>query len=252
MLVVYGSEKKETSEFIRYNDLFKFPPNPKESRYEFKGENALLNALTYLSADRSRATVYFTQGVGELGFKDSRGDAGMGRLIEELGRINYDTHELPVDVDTKTIPDDAEIVVIARPARPFPAKFLSALRDYLQGKDRKEGKKGKLIVLFDVVVESGKGTLVRTGLENLVGGYGIRLKDNQLVNLTGAIISASASCPTRTAATPSPRPFTMSAKARYRPSTSTRPARWNRRGPILRALLQAASRKKSFSRCRNS
>jgi hypothetical protein len=184
VLVVYGTEKKEVNEFIRYDDLFKVSPNPKEPRYEFKGENALLNALAYVTADRSRARVYFTQGNGELNFKDPRGDAGLGRLIEELGRINYETAELPVNVDTNKIPDEAEIVVIARPARPFPDKFVSALRDYLHGKDRKDGKKGKLIVLFDVVTEGGKGAMVKTGLEGLVGEYGIRVQDNQVVNLT--------------------------------------------------------------------
>jgi len=184
VLLVYGSDKNEVNEFIRFDDLYKVPSNPREARYEFKGENALLNALTFVSAEKKRAAVYFTQGSGELSFKDSRGEAGMGRLIEELGRINYDTHDLTVNVDTKKIPEDAEILVIARPAQLLPDKFIGAVRDYLHGKDRKDGKKGKLIVLFDVVVEPGAGKMVRTGLESLVGEFGIRVKDNQLVNLT--------------------------------------------------------------------
>ncbi|MGH7224077.1 MAG: Gldg family protein, partial [Gemmataceae bacterium] len=184
VLVVYGNENKEISEFIRRKDLYKDTSVGRSPRYEFKGENVLLNALTYLSADRSRATVYFTQGNGELDFKD-RGanevDGGMGQLMEELGRINYETRELNVAAATDKVPDDADIVVVARPAQTVPEKFVKALRDYLHGTGRKDGKKGKLIVLFDVVIESGKGTMVRTGLEKLVNEYGVRVNDNQLV-----------------------------------------------------------------------
>jgi hypothetical protein len=190
VLVVYGSDKKEISEFIRYNDLFKDTSIGRGLRYEFKGENALLNALTYLSADKSRAVVYFTQGNGELDFKD-RGaneiDGGMGQLMEELGRINYETRELTITATTDKIPDDADIVVVARPAQPVPDKFLKALRDYLHGTGRKEGKKGKLIVLFDVVTERGKDTMVRTGLENLVNEYGVRVNDTQLIALNPSL-----------------------------------------------------------------
>ncbi len=188
LLVVYGTDKKEMSEFIRYNDLFKPGSNPREARYQFKGENALLNALVYLSANKNRAVVYFTQGNGELSMKERMAagsglDTSMSQLIEELGRVNYETRELAVEATTDKIPDDAEIVVVARPAQPYPEKFLKALRDYLHGVERKEGKKGQMIVLFDVVTESGKNTMVRTGLENLVAEYGIRVNENQLVDL---------------------------------------------------------------------
>jgi hypothetical protein len=185
VLVVFGSDKKEISDFIRYNDLFKVSSNPREQRYDFKGENALLNSLTYLSASKSRAVVYFTQGSGELDFKDRAGnavDGGTGQLVEELGRINYETRELSVTKDTDKIPEDADIVVIARPAQPIGDKFLKALRDYMHGTGRKDNKKGKLIVLFEVVKERGKNSMVRTGLESLVAEYGIRVNDDQLVD----------------------------------------------------------------------
>ncbi|MHB1422326.1 MAG: Gldg family protein [Gemmataceae bacterium] len=186
VLVVYGSDKKETSDFIRHNDLFKVSANPREPRFDFKGENALLNSLTFLSASKNRAVVYFTQGNGELDFKDRMGnniDVGMGQLMEELGRVNYETRELPVTAKTETIPEDADIVVVARPGQPVPDKFVKALGDYLHGTGRKDGKKGKAILLFDVVTESGKDTMVRTGLERLAAEYGVRVNDNQLVDL---------------------------------------------------------------------
>lgn len=180
VLVVSGSDKKEIHEFIRYEDLFKEPRDPREPRYEFKGENALLNALISLSTNKNRAVIYFTQGNGEIGYKE-RGPSGLGQLIEDIGRINYETHDLEVAVNTEQIPADADIVVIARPAQPFPDKFLKALRDYLHGTNRKDGKKGKLIVLFDVVIERGKDVMVKTGLENLVAEYGVRVNENQVL-----------------------------------------------------------------------
>ena len=83
---------------------------------------------------------------------------------------------------TDKIPEDADIVAIARPRQEVPAKFLSALRDYLKGVNRKDNKKGKLIVLFDVVQRGGKGAMVRTGLEALVAEYGVRVSDNRVLN----------------------------------------------------------------------
>src|SRR6185437_8759435 len=52
ILVVYGTDPNTTTDFIRYNDLFEIPSNRQggNARYNFKGENALLNSLIYLSA----------------------------------------------------------------------------------------------------------------------------------------------------------------------------------------------------------
>jgi hypothetical protein len=186
VLIIYGTEPNTVHDFIKSNDLFeqKFSEEPGR-RFVFKGENALLNSLTFLSSGKSKAVVYFTQGNGELDFKESRSeriDVGMGALIEDLNRVNYQARELTVNPDTDKIPEDAEIVVVARPREEMPAKFVTALRDYLKGTNRKDNKKGKLMVLFDVVQRGGKGPLVRTGLEALVAEYGVRIGDNRVIN----------------------------------------------------------------------
>ncbi|HEY7157608.1 MAG TPA: Gldg family protein [Gemmataceae bacterium] len=188
VLLVYGTDPDTTTDFIRFNDLFESPSARQggNARYRFKGENALLNSLIYLSAEKKRANVYFTQGSGELSYSEraaNRVDSGIGKLIDDLGRVNYEAHELKVAVDTDKVPDDADIVVVARPMQPMPAKFVKALRDYLHGTGRKDSKKGKLVVLFDVVTEADKGKMVRTGLEDVVGEYGVRVNDNQLLDL---------------------------------------------------------------------
>jgi hypothetical protein len=187
VLIVYGTEPNTTHDFIKATDLFeqKFSAEPGR-QFVFKGENALVNSLTFLSSGKKKAVVYFTQGNGELEFNNRQGDrldVGMGMLIDELNRINYETHELTVTAETDKIPDDADIVVIARPREEYPTKFVNALRDYLKGTNRKENKKGKLFVLFDVVQRGGKGPMIRTGLEALVAEYSVRVNDNRVLDL---------------------------------------------------------------------
>jgi hypothetical protein len=186
VLVVYGTAPNEVTDFIKSSDLFETNMADETGRrFVFKGENALLNSLTFLSAGKTKATVYFTQGNGELAFGERRADridVGMGALIDELNRANYAPRELNVTADTDKIPEDADIVVVARPREEVPAKFLTALRDYLNGTSRKDKKKGKLVVLFDVVQRGGKGAMVRTGLEALVAEHGVRVGDNELLD----------------------------------------------------------------------
>jgi hypothetical protein len=186
MLIVYGPEGNAVHDFIKSSDLFeqKFGEQPGRD-FVFKGENALLNSLTFLSSNKSKAVVYFTQGNGELDFKNRQAneiDVGIGALIDDLNRVNYQARELTVAPDTDKIPDDADIIVVARPREQMPAKFVTALRDYLKGANRKENKKGKLMVLFDVVQSGGKGPMVRTGLEALVAEYGVRVNDDRVIN----------------------------------------------------------------------
>jgi hypothetical protein len=186
VLVVYGSAGNETHDFIKSSDLFETNMADESGRrFVFKGENALLNSLTFLSGGKKKAMVYFTQGNGELAFNErqaNRIDVGMGMLIDELNRVNYETRELAVSADTDKIPEDADMVVIARPREEVPAKFLTALREYLAGTKHKDKKKGKLVVLFDVVQRGGKGPMVRTGLEALVAEHGVRVGDNRVLD----------------------------------------------------------------------
>jgi hypothetical protein len=186
VLIVYGPEGNAIHDFIKANDLFEQKFGAGASRdFVFKGENALLNSLTFLASNKSKAVVYFTQGNGELDFKSRQVndiDVGIGSLIDDLNRVNYQARELPVAPDTDKIPDDADIIVVARPREEIPAKFVTALRDYLKGTNRKENKKGKLMVLFDVVQRGGRGPMVRTGLEALVAEYGVRVAEDRVIS----------------------------------------------------------------------
>jgi hypothetical protein len=192
LLVVYGPEGDEKTEFVSVNDFAPRragggmgKPGEKE-RIEFKGESALIGALSSLAEGKERPVVYFTQGSGELdlnnSFDTTRDDRGLGLLRDRLGRAKYEVKELKLGAANDKVPDDATVVVIARPSREFSQPALDALRAYLKPSDPK-AKKGKLIVLFDVTTDA-EGNMVHTGLEDLLQKeFGVQVGDDRVVCL---------------------------------------------------------------------
>src|SRR5262249_52744037 len=157
VLIVYGPQGDQQSEFIKYDDIFSVersrPGSDVKPKILFKGEGALMTKLAYLTEGKARPKVYFTQSNGELdlnGFDTNREDVGLSVLKDRLTRANFDVQELKLGLEKSEIPDDAAIVVIARPTRPFEAGALDALRKYMNPPPDSK-KKGKLIVLLDVV-----------------------------------------------------------------------------------------------------
>ena len=126
VLVVYGTEPNAVHDFIKTNDLFEMNrSDPSGQRFVFKGENALLNSLTFLSSGEKKATVYFTQGNGELGFQRTSGRShrrGHGPAHRRVEPGELFTARIERDGGTDKIPDDADIVVLARPREQLPAK----------------------------------------------------------------------------------------------------------------------------------
>ena len=138
ILVVYGTEGEQKYDFIKADELFnvKRPGMGKpdeKPKIEFTGESAFIGKLSYLVEGKARPMIYFTQGNGELdldnNFDTQRDDQGLGRLRERLGRANYEVKDLKLGFGETKVPDDADIVVIARPTNRLPAPALKALRD---------------------------------------------------------------------------------------------------------------------------
>jgi hypothetical protein len=192
LLVVYGTGPNAQADFVKYDDIYTEGFSPMGggggSKPTFKGENGLVKALVYLAENKTKAVVYFTQGNGELDVNDrgagaGREDNGLGVLRDRLASSNYDVKELIFGPGVKAVPDDADVVVVARPGgngRPMPDAAVGALRDFASGAGRK--KKGKLVVLFDVVTQQDGGW-VRTGLEGLMGQYNVRVGDDRVMSL---------------------------------------------------------------------
>jgi hypothetical protein len=180
LLVVYGKEPQTTHEFIPSKDLFEDTSSQDTTRFAFKGEAAFTKALTYLSEGKTKSVVYFTQGNGELDFSDrsaTRPDAGMGEVTDRLGKGNYEVKPLTFDAAKPKVPDDADIVIVARPRMEMPAAVVTALRTFAAGDTK---KKGKLFILLDVV-PTRDGKMAKTGLEPLLAEYGVKVGDDRLI-----------------------------------------------------------------------
>jgi hypothetical protein len=182
LLVVYGTEPKTTSEFIRRSDLVENQDtSPTEQRFLFKGESALMNAISYLSQGKKKSVVYFTKGHGEAefdGLPGREGERSISMLKEELDKRNYEVRSLKLDIDTNSIPDDADAVVVAGPTRPLGDNQVKALRDYLQGAGGSK-KKGRLIALLDPVIKGG--SMEPSGLEALLAENNVKLGKDRLL-----------------------------------------------------------------------
>jgi hypothetical protein len=196
LLVTYEtSEGKTDHQFIRSDEMYESPrqmERPRPGGRQFKGEEALITAIDYLMEGKSRATVYFTQGNGELditGSKSGRPEEGAAALVERLRKSNYDVKPLQLGplADKPSVPDDASVVVVPGPTRTLSDAAVDALRKYMATPNSKK-KKGRLIVLAGAEPErEGKGGLVPTGLESLLADYSVDLTRSRVLqaNLRG-------------------------------------------------------------------
>jgi hypothetical protein len=184
ILVVYGSEGREQHEFV-FRDELGTADRTSPDKFSFEGENALITKIRLLTEGKSRAIVYFAQGDGELDLKDSNAaapDRGLALLVERLEKANYQVKELRLDDPTlDRIPDDAGVVVIARPSLALSQKALKAL-DLYMNPTAKDVKKGKLVVLMDVVTNRD-GTMIQTGLEPFLEQFGVKVNNDRLLIL---------------------------------------------------------------------
>jgi hypothetical protein len=165
--------------------LFVYPEGAKPA-FEFLGPNQLFQ----------KWVVYFTQGNQELDLNDTEisiPDRGLSELKRRLEQGGYEVRGLQLASGPVTkasnpqlevsnrVPDNAGVVVIARPRIPFAAHAVAALREYMDR--RTEGKKkGKLVVLADVVATPDK-RMQKTGLEDFLAEYGVQVGNGQVMNL---------------------------------------------------------------------
>jgi hypothetical protein len=188
MLVVYEGDKGEDHEFIKYDDMLS--RDPESQRTLFAGENALLRALVKLASGKP-PVVYFTQGNGEPaveGLEAETTEDGFGVVFQGLGQGYFDCRPLKFGAsDRHEIPEDADIVVIARPQRKLADDAVKAIRDYMEngpgGKSGADDKrpKGKLVVLTDATTNF-RGSQVETGLEGLLKDYNVRIAPGRILD----------------------------------------------------------------------
>lgn len=162
--------------FISYMDMQEV--NQQARRLSFVGERKLVSALLSVTEDKDQ-TVYFLAGHGEISVRpagpDEVGRTRSGsRMATALERVDVTVRPLVFDLGKPEVPDDATVLVIADPTAPIPPEQAAAVRTYLNT-PRKNGKKGKLVVMSSPRPNpDGKGLLV-TGLEPLLLENGVSL-----------------------------------------------------------------------------
>lgn len=209
-LVVVGEEgEKAKPDFtlIKYTDLFERDPSMARRgapvSYSFLGENALFTAL--VSMTEGKTVIYFATGHDELAPDDKMAIPGMppqqrGGLSQLRSRLterkSVEVKTLALDRTATKVPDDASVVVIARPMKPYQPGELKVLREYLSRQAQTEPVKdgaagrtvekvtaGKLIVLLDPVTQKDGATttLLPTGLEPLLAEYGVKAGQDRVL-----------------------------------------------------------------------
>jgi hypothetical protein len=190
LLVVYGTEPSTTHEFVRKSDLFTegtpdFMNQQERPKRIFTGERALMNAISYLTAGKTTINVYFTQGHGETPLDFGRGNAfgpgeSLSSLRDALRDRKIEAKSLKLDVSTKSIPEDADVVAVVGATRPLEANVLDALRAYLRGEGRKT--KGHLMALLGPAQTGGTTPPGGGRLETLLGEFGVQAGQDRVLS----------------------------------------------------------------------
>jgi hypothetical protein len=135
-------------------------------RSEFDGERAFNAAL--IDVTTARPVLYFLAGHGETS-KNSYQRFGASKLDSELTARGYETRQLDLSV-TRSVPDDASMIIVLAPQTPILGPELDVLRDYL---DPRAGRPAGRIL---ACLEPGRAD----GLRDLLLDWGI-LSDDVVV-----------------------------------------------------------------------
>jgi ABC-type uncharacterized transport system involved in gliding motility auxiliary subunit len=135
-------------------------------------EVKLTNALEQITRDRP-VTVYFLQGHGERPLEQERG--AMTQAIEALKNKNYTAKPLNLAEATE-FPKDADVVVLAGPAKALLAPEIKALAAYLN-------RGGNVLLLLD--------PLTNPGLDPMLNAWGIALDQRVAIDASGRIANLS-------------------------------------------------------------
>lgn len=100
-----------------------------QKKQGFRGEQALTAAILDVT-NSTRTKIYFLTGHGEMDLDDVSPERGLSSLSAELAARNFAVEPLDL-AQTRKIPDDAAVVVIAGPQGRYDALEQELLRQYL-------------------------------------------------------------------------------------------------------------------------
>ena len=157
LLVTQG----ERSEVIRQADLYEVSNNQITG---FKGEIALTSAIINVNTE-STDTLYFVLGHGEMHSYDNDPNNGISSLRAFLENRNFQTDNLSL-LESKKIPEDASMLIIASPQGKFLAPEVDLLRRYMSEQN------GRMMLFVDPGASHG--------LDDLLMDWGI-LSENKFI-----------------------------------------------------------------------
>jgi len=164
MVVAQG----ERFRLIPVKDLYEWKDG---SATAFLGERVIASALLDV-ASRKAEKVYFIQGHGEMKPDDVNPNDGISEAVNALRQRNLVPE--PLVLFNNKIPEDASLVVIAGPQKPFLPQEVESLRRYL------EDRHGRVLVFLD--------PRQNHGLDQLFYEWGLLSDDRQILDVgTGAV-----------------------------------------------------------------
>jgi ABC-type uncharacterized transport system involved in gliding motility auxiliary subunit len=118
----------------------------------FRGEQIFTSAILDVSSPQGN-TIYFMKGHGERDITSVDPIVGLSQLTQELRQRNFEVETLDLTVPNSSIPEDANLIVLAGPKQPLMAREVNILKDYLNE------NAGRLIILIDPVINNNLGDL---------------------------------------------------------------------------------------------
>ena len=128
-----------------------------------------------MTRDRKKVA-YITTGHGERGPED--GDrGGLTLLKDSLEKQNYQVSSISL---TQGVPEDASLLLIPGPEKPFLPEEIGMVNDYLGGG-------GRLMILQDPGVDPG--------LSEVLGAYGLAIRDDVIIDRVSQLFGGDARIP---------------------------------------------------------
>ncbi len=120
----------------------------------------------------------FVSGSGELGLDDSD-RSGLSSLKTSLEKSNFKTQTLSL-IEKPDVPTICSVVIVAGPKRDYVQPAVDALKKYVDGG-------GHAAFFIDPAIDFGKGDAISnaTALVGLVGGYGVTLNNDLVIDGSG-------------------------------------------------------------------
>lgn len=125
VIVVSGDKSKVVS----YDDMYEYTQELDYTTYSynttytgFDGEGQITSAIAYVTGS-DMPTVYYTQGHGEYDLSS--------KISDVITKANLGLSSVTI-LTEKTIPEDAEVVVINNPTTDFSEDDITALEEYIQ------------------------------------------------------------------------------------------------------------------------